>query len=383
MSMTLEETINSYGNTRYPSLYFDSDNSQAGDLLVMVIVSFASLTSAGSSNIVYSKNQGSVYLNVISTIYTGEYSPSISLTMSASSNCYRIGYRFRGAMALKFEQVDYSQYYTGTFSVNVSKPSASTPMIWFIGSDYGFNDSTNYSASPNDMPYARSRPAGYHLSLSTWYDDGTGAKDHTISYPMTCSDYPFVIGGVTLIPEEKRYLISDEGINYTVQNNALVSLGSGKVNSNYIIQNGFNSLTGVDSLISTLYEPTIYDWALDVDTHPSSHGSTVTGTPNPIEITSNIQPLCGVVGVSSVTATYTGTPKVSIKIDMGNWVYYDTTQNDWVNTDSTHLGMDITTLEGLTTEWASLLSSGAELQFKISIGSTDSLSTFVVKFQKA
>ena len=154
MSMTLEETINSYGNTRYPSLYFDSDNSQAGDLLVMVIVSFASLTSAGSSNIVYSKNQGSVYLNVISTIYTGEYSPSISLTMSASSNCYRIGYRFRSVMALKFEQVDYSQYYTGTFSVNVSKPSANTPMIWFIGSDYGFNDSTNYSASPNDMPYA-------------------------------------------------------------------------------------------------------------------------------------------------------------------------------------------------------------------------------------
>lgn len=383
MSMTLEETINNYGNTKYPSVYFDSDNSQAGDLLVMIIVSFAPLTSAGSSNIVYSKNQGNVYLNVISTIYSGEYSPYISLTMNASTNCYRIGYRFRGVMALKFEQVDYSQYYTGTFSVNVSKPSASTPMIWFIGSDYGFNNSTNYSASPDDMPYARSRPAGYHLSLSTWFDNGTGAKDHTISYPMTCSDYPFVIGGVTLIPEEKRYLISDQGINYTVQNNALVSLGSGTVDSNYIIQNGFTSLTGVDSLISTLYEPTIYDWALDVDTHPSSHNSTVTGVPNPIEITSKPQPLYNVIGVSSITSVYTGTPKISLKFDNGNWIYYDTTQNDWVDTDSTHLGMDVTTFEGLTTEWASVLSGTSQLQIKISIASTDSFTSLTIKFQKA
>lgn len=379
MSITVVDRLNSYGNTKYPSISFS--DSEKGDLLVMVLLSFSPLTSC-SYNIVHSYTQGGTYINVISTIAEGSYG-NLSAVMNASSACYRIGYRFKGAMGVKYES-DYSQTFNGDFSINMSKPSSSTPMIWFIGCDYGLsNKSTNYSASPNDLVYTRSRPSGYHLSLSSWFDDGSGAQTHTFSYPMTCSNYDYVIGGVSLIPEEKRYLISDQGINYTVQNNALVSLGSGTVDSNYIVLNGFTSLTGIADLISTLYEPTIYDWALDVDTHPSSHSSTVTGTPNPIEITSNIQPLCGVVGVSSVAATYTGTPKVSIKIDTGDWVYYGTTQNDWVNTDSTHLGMDITTLEGLTTEWASLLSGRTELQIKISIASTDSFTSLTIKFQKA
>jgi hypothetical protein len=389
MSIVIKNKTYKYvSSSRSP--YVSFTGCSKGDLVLNIIKTTAEISSIGTNTVLaHTFSSGAERLYFVYIVATEDYGTYSSLypsiTLNATGYHYCVGFQISGAMGLKYDpSMDYSGTYGGNFSVTVTKPSVDTPVIWGIGCGYSLNNTTtNYSASPDDMEYIRCRQSGYALRCSAWADIQTNEVSHTITYPLSTSSYDATVGGMILVPYGHKYVVIDNGTGYVIKNNQLVSLGSlqeSDLNANYMIQNGVDSLSGIDAYYSSLTKPVEYSWCDNVFSYSPILTTTVKGVPKPLILTSKNYILDNIVGVSSIAATYTGSPLISFKIDNNDFKYYDSAQSAWVAVDSTHNGMSITDAQALTTEWNSLLNGGDKVKFRVVIPSGSSLKSIVVNF---
>lgn len=173
-----------------------------------------------------------------------------------------------------------------------------------------------------------------------------------------------------------KYLIDDSGQLYTVQNDTLVAV-SGTVTAALFQSDGFDDLTNVEDLLVSLTRPTVLAW--DSDEQPNIVAS-VTGVPLPQDIIATTR-LMEVIGVSSITATYTGEPLVAVAINSGEYAQFNATTEEWEQA-ADHDGMTIPDMQDISAEeWEALLNGASLFSLRITLQTTtDTVSAFSIVF---
>lgn len=169
-----------------------------------------------------------------------------------------------------------------------------------------------------------------------------------------------------------KYLIEDSGQLYTVQAGALVTI-SGSLSAALFQSDGFDDLQNIGSLLMTLTAPTVHAWN---DTDPVNIEARVTAVPPAQDITTNAEPLIDIVNVSSVSATYTGSPLLAFQVNGGQWQKYDS--GTWTAA-GTNDGNTVPELQALgSAAWLALLQTATTMRLRVSFNTTSDTLTQIV-----
>lgn len=175
-----------------------------------------------------------------------------------------------------------------------------------------------------------------------------------------------------------RYLIEDESQLYTVSGGILVTV-SGVLSASTFQSDGFTDLTGVSTLLQTLVSPKVYAWS---DEQEYTVTSTIQGLPLPQDIiVHNQASVSEVVGVSEITATYTGTPLLAVSIDSGAYVCFNESTEQWEQA-ADHDGMTIPVAQAVpSSAWESLVTGMTTFELRVTLtAATDTVSEIVITF---
>lgn len=355
------------------------------DFVVLAVVARSALTVPAGYTLLYSENlQGSDYTQTV-YLYTKKITTSgtesVTLTQTNAARMYAILHVMENVASASYTGGTMNFSFTSTstsMSKQISKPQANTACLWAISCVYASTGSTrSYNASPDDMTRTQSDTPSNGVRLVTFFDNGTAAQTHTITYTNQSSNRPYTIDAIVLHEvSTTKYLIEDESQLYTIQNSALVPI-AGTLSAALFESDGFDDLTDAGTLLATLTSPTVYAWS--ENTQPSLLAS-VTALPYPQDIESNIA-LVDVTGVDTITATYTGEPLVAVKVDSGNYLIYDDVNETWVSA-SAHDGMTIADLQDVpAAEWETLLTGANTFGVRVTLSSTvDALNELLFAF---
>lgn len=175
-----------------------------------------------------------------------------------------------------------------------------------------------------------------------------------------------------------KYLIKfgGSGTFYTIENGALVNTGEILTRAETFRDYGFDSLSGVGSIISSqTTAATIYAWSNDGIVHQTAE---LTGLPKPkfiqtdeINLTAN-----NIVAISSIDYTVTGTPCMSVQIDNGDWLGYDGV--NWIPTAMTAISYMATVAESV---WEDLFDGATTFRLRVWLtADADTISNVTLHF---
>ena len=175
-----------------------------------------------------------------------------------------------------------------------------------------------------------------------------------------------------------KFLIEDESQLYTVQSGSLVTV-SGQLNAANFQANGFDDVSNIGTLLTTLNSPKVYSWS---DEQEFGMTARLQGLPLPQDIiVTNQVPLADIVGVESITATYSGNPLVAIAIDSGSYMCFNELDEQW-EVASAHDGMTISTMQNISSaDWASFITGATTIHIRFTLTTaSDGLEEFRIEF---
>ena len=175
-----------------------------------------------------------------------------------------------------------------------------------------------------------------------------------------------------------KFLIEDGLQLYTVQSGALVAV-SGPLTASTFQSNGFDSVENIGTLLTTLTSPKVYSWS---DEQEFGMTARLQGLPLPQDIiVDNTGTLADVVGVESITATYSGSPLVAINVDNSGWIYYNDNDEQW-EPAAAHEGMSIATMQSISSaDWSTLVTGASTIYLRFTLTTaSDSLNEFRIEF---
>lgn len=176
---------------------------------------------------------------------------------------------------------------------------------------------------------------------------------------------------------QRKWLISDNNVYYTIQNGELISMEIDILSSQSFINNGFDSIPN-GSLLLTLNNPKVYYWHDSEDFIPVPVcDMSVTRLPQ-IIVTDKISlDNPSITGIEGVTSLYSGNPAVWFSFDFAStWEIYDGT--DWIISET---GMSLSVVDSISSDvWNSKVEGITQIYMKILLSNNDGIESIVLDY---
>ena len=201
---------------------------------------------------------------------------TITLTQTTTGRIYLVCGEFSGDFDIIMRD-DMANIGSGDYKVTSNKNNATDIILYGVTSSYYQTGSGRAQiCTPNDLTKLQGSNADERLAC--WFDSGSGALSHTFeTVRYTSSNTIAIVECVQLIPKKPKYLIRNNEIIYTVQNDSLVEV-VGDLNAQLFIDNGVYDIPS-GTLLMTLSNPEVLAW-IDSDKVPALT-ATVKGIPEP------------------------------------------------------------------------------------------------------
>ena len=269
----------------------------------------------------------------------------ITLTQTTTGRIYLVCGEFSGKFNVVMRD-DMANIGSGDYKVTASKENATDIILYGVTSSlYITGGGRGQKCEPNDLTKLQGNNTQERLAC--WFDSGNGALSHTFETVKETENAIAIVECVQLIPNKPKYLIRNNDIIYTIQNDALVEV-VGNLNAQLFIDNGVDDIPS-GTLLMTLSNPEVLAWT-DSDRVPTL-SATVKGIPNPqIVISKEIDLMhSSIKGINGVTVDCKGDVLFAISFDKkATWMMHNGTE--WVAVSDEVTGMTKTEFEAITTE---------------------------------
>ena len=231
---------------------------------------------------------------------------------------------------------------------------------------------------PNDLTKLQGNSAAERLAC--WFDNGNGALSHTFTtITSNVSGRISIVECVQLIPKKTKYLIRNNDIIYTVQNDSLVEV-VGDLNAQLFIDNGVDEVPS-GTLLMTLSNPEVLAWT-DAGKLPTLT-ATVNGIPEPQIVMSKEIDLMhsSIKGINGLTVDCKGNVLFAVSFDKkATWLMHNGTE--WVAVSDEVTGMTKAAFEAITTEqWQPKYEASSDMYVRCTIlDETQSITALNIDF---
>ena len=301
---------------------------------------------------------------------------NITITQTTTGNIYLVCGECSGEFDIVMRN-DMANIGSGDYKVTANKNNTTDIILYGVTSSfYPTGTGRMQVCDPNDLTKLQGNNTAERLAC--WFDNGNGALSHTFkTAENTGTNYIAIVECVQLIPKKPKYLIRNNDIIYTVQNDSLVEV-VGDLNAQLFIDNGVDDIPS-GTLLMTLSKPELLCWE-DTEKDLPKLTATVTATPVGQYITKVIDMSnASISGINNVTVECTGTPWFSCSFDGGiTWMEYS--GGTWIEVEL--YGMAKETLISITSDEWYLATSGID-RFIMRVllrSSSDSLTNLSVNF---
>lgn len=302
---------------------------------------------------------------------------TVTVTQTTTGRIYLVCGEFSGGFSVVMRD-DMSNRGTSNYAVTATKNTASDVVLYAVTSVYYFTSGGRLqTCSPSDLEKLQGDST--YERLACWFDNGSGVASHTFQTCNGIDSYDAVVECVQLIPKKSKYLIRNNDIVYTIQNDSLVEVVGG-LNAQLFIDNGVDEIPS-GTLLMTLSNPEVLCW-IDSDTVPILT-ATVQGTPQPqIIVSEEINLMDGSIkGIESVTIECKGEPVFAVSFDKkATWIMH--TGTEWVAVSDEVTGMTKADFEAITTEqWQAQYETASDMYIRCTlIDETQSITTVSIGF---
>lgn len=300
---------------------------------------------------------------------------TVTVTQTTTGRIFLVCGEFSGDFSIVMRD-DMANRGTSNFTVTSTKDTTNNVILYAVSSTY-YSSGRLQSCEPNDLTKLQGNVD--REQLACWFDDGSGAVSHTFQTCNVIGNNDAIVECVQLIPKKPKYLIRNNDIIYTVQNNSLVEV-VGDLNAQLFIDNGADEIPS-GTLLMTLSNPEVLCWT-DSDKVPTLT-ATVKGIPQPqVIVSEEINLMDGSIkGIESVTIDCKGEPAFAVSFDKKvTWIMHNGT--DWVNVADELTGMTKADFEAITTEqWQIKYEASSDMYIRCTLlDETQSLTSITLNF---
>lgn len=253
---------------------------------------------------------------------------------------------------------------------------------WSGYSSYSYT-STNYKLEYDVILWDTGDISLHMVTIPTSYNNGTYTLTESSTYSYTVSsttpditfvknDSGFTInnGTIELKFYNRRYLIRDNNIYYTVIDNVLTKIDVSNLTSSVFLNFGTTQMFDI-MLLNTLNNPEVLFWT-DAD-NGLQRGLLINGTPLlPQIVYYEPQNISGTsIGKAEVAASYDALFSISFD-NKQTWKYYDYVNNKWINAVTNSEGMSASTIKNIPTSAWKSISTSKTFSFRCVLPTVDS-----------
>ena len=303
---------------------------------------------------------------------------TITLTQTTTGRIYLVCGEFSGDFDIIMRD-DMANIGSGDYKVTSNKNNATDIILYGVTSSrYTAEGGRGQKCEPNDLTKLQGNDTLERLAC--WFDNGNGAVSHTFTTSTNSgSNLIAIVECVQLIPKKPKYLIRNNDIIYTIQNDSLVEV-VGDLNAQLFIDNGVDEIPS-GTLLMTLSNPEVLCWT-DSDKVPTLT-ATVKGIPQPqVIVSEEINLMDGSIkGIDSVAIDCKGEPIFAVSFDKkATWIMHNGTE--WVAVSDKLAGMTKTEFEAITTEqWQAQYEVSSDMYIRCTLlDETQSITTVNIDF---
>ena len=303
---------------------------------------------------------------------------TITLTQTTTGRIYLVCGEFSGNFNVVMRD-DMANIGSGDYKVTANKRNPDDVILYGVTSSlYRTGTGRMQVCDPNDLTKLQGNNTEERLAC--WFDNGNGALSHTfttVTYSST--NATAIVECVQLIPKKPKYLIRNNDIIYTVQNDALVEV-VGDLNAQLFIDNGVDEIPS-GTLLMTLSNPEVLCWT-NAEKLPTLT-ATVKGIPEPQIVVSKEIDLMhsSIKGINGVTVDCKGDVLFAVSFDKkATWMMHNGTE--FVEVSDKLAGMTKTEFEAITTDqWQPKYEASSEMYIRCAIlDETQSITTLNIDF---
>ena len=300
---------------------------------------------------------------------------TVTLTQTTTGRIYLVCGEFSGDFSIVMRN-DMANRGTSNFIVTATKDTTNDVILYAVSSAY-YKGGRLQSCEPNDLTKLQGSVNAEELAC--WFDNGSGAVSHTFQTCNLIGKYDAIVECVQLIPKKTKYLIRNNDIVYTVQNDSLVEV-VGDLNAQLFLDNGVDEIPS-GTLLMTLSNPEVL-CGTDSDKVPTLP-ATVKGIPQPqVIVSEEINLMDGSIkGIESVAIDCKGEPIFAVSFDKkATWMMHNGTE--WVAVSDEVTGMTKADFEAITTEqWQIKYEASSNMYIRCTLlDETQSLTSITLNF---
>ena len=300
---------------------------------------------------------------------------TVTLTQITTGRIYLVCGEFSGDFSIVMRN-DMANRGTSNFTVTATKDTTNDVILYAVSSTY-YSSGRLQSCEPSDLTKLQGNVD--REQLACWFDDGSGEVSHTFQTCNNTGAYDAIVECVQLIPKKPKYLIKNNDIVYTIQNDSLVEV-VGDLNAQLFIDNGVDEIPS-GTLLMTLSNPEVLCWT-NSDKVPTLT-ATVKGMPQPqVIVSEEINLMDGSIkGIESVTIDCKGEPVFAVSFDKkASWIMHNGTE--WVAVSDELSGMTKADFEAITTEqWQIKYEASSNMYIRCTLlDETQSLTSITLNF---
>ena len=300
---------------------------------------------------------------------------TITLTQTTTGRIYIVCGEFSGEFDIVMRD-DMANIGSGDYKVTANKKNTTDVILYGVTSSY-YTTGRLQKCEPNDL--AKLQGSDTAERLACWFDNGNGAVSHTFeTAEATGTNYISIVECVQLISKKSKkpkYLIRNNDIVYTVQNDSLVEV-VGDLNAQLFIDNGVDEIPS-GTLLMTLSNPEVLCWT-DAPA-PCTLTATVQGVPTGAHtVTSDHIQVDhpSIYGISSVVATASDGATFLLSFDGGTWMKYN--DGTWSASD---IGMTAAEIMAIPSNaWSSVINSAQYMQLKATLEGVETVTQVVFNY---
>lgn len=304
----------------------------------------------------------------------------VTITQTTTERIYLVCGEFSGNFNVVMRN-DMANIGSGNYKVTANKNNATDIILYGVTSSiYQTSTGRKQACDPNDLTKLQGNRTEERLAC--WFDNGSGVASHTFKTAVaTGAHYIAIVECVQLILVSKKtkYLIRNNDIIYTVQNDSLVEV-VGDLNAQLFIDNGVDIIPD-GSLLMTLSNPEVLCWT-NAETLPTLT-ATVKGIPQPqVIVSEEINLMDGSIkGINGVTVDCKGNVLFAVSFDKkATWLMHNGTE--WVAVSDELSGMTKADFEAITTEqWQPKYEASSDMYIRCTIlDKTQSITALNIDF---